>query len=63
MIALAKALTELFAALPEIVKLIQQIQKQIAADGVERKVKDDLRAINKAFEEKDARALSDIFNS
>ncbi len=63
MIGWTKALATLMASLPEILKLIKEIQAQIEAAGVDRKAKDDIAAISKAFKEKDAKALHDIFNS
>lgn len=49
--------------LPELVALIKAIQKAIDQAETDRKVKDDLNAIKKAFDTKDATALDHIFNS
>lgn len=57
-----KALSALILALPELIKLVKNIQKQIEEQNTDQKVKDDLKKINKAFEDKDAKALNDLFN-
>lgn len=55
-------LLALLAALPEVLKLIKLIQEKNDKAGVERKVAEDIERINEAFEKKDGKALSDIFN-
>ena len=54
-----KAIIDLILALPEFLKLIKLIQKQ----SKERQMKEDVKKINKAFEDKDEKALRDIFNN
>lgn len=49
--------------LPQILRLIELLEKAEREAKTERKVKDDLEKINKAFEENDASKLKDIFNS
>lgn len=60
---IVKVISSLILALPEILKLIKNIQDQIEAEQVNKKVKDDLKKINEAFKEKDASKLNDIFNN
>ena len=57
-----KVISSLIIALPEIIKLIKNIQKKIEQQRVEKKVKDDLEKINQAFESGDAKLLNDVFN-
>lgn len=54
-------LWELVKALPEIIKLIQAIQKAIAQADADRKVADDIKAIHQAFGAKDATQLNTLF--
>lgn len=58
-----KELAALIVAFPEIMKLLKNIQKNLDEQATQKKVKEDLAVINKAFEEKDAKALHDLFNS
>jgi len=58
---LLKALLALIVALPEIIKMIQNLQQIADKAEEDRKVKSDLKAINEAFENKDAEALNKIF--
>lgn len=58
-----KLIHSLIIALPELIKLIKNIEKQIEEKNTDEKVKDDLKKINEAFEKKDAKALNDLFNS
>lgn len=53
----------LLIALPEIWKLIQRIEKQIDGAKIERKVKEDFKVINEAFEKQDSNKLNKLFNS
>lgn len=57
-----KVISSLIVALPEIIKLIKNIQKQIEQQKTEKKVKDDLKRINQAFEVGNAQLLNDVFN-
>lgn len=49
--------------LPEILSLVQTLQKQIAEAATEREIKDDMAKIAAAFKSKDPLALNNIFNS
>ncbi len=51
----------LIIAMPELIRLIRNIQDYQAQDALDAKVKKDLGAINDAFERKDADALNAIF--
>ena len=57
-----KIISSLIVALPEIIKLIKNIQKEIDAQKTNKKVKDDIRKINQAFEIGNAQLLNDVFN-
>ena len=50
-------------SLPEIVRLIAQLQKEIDKQKIDRKVKQDLKTIGYAFRNKDANALNKLFNN
>ena len=52
-----KLLFDLLSSLPALIKLIKILQKI----DKEVKVKDDVKKINKAFEDKDEKALRDLF--
>jgi hypothetical protein len=49
-----KGLIAFLSALPDIIRFITKLQKDY-------QIKQDIKAINKAFEEKNAEALNDIF--
>lgn len=57
-----KLLIAILGALPEIVKLLKELSKDYEAPEVKEKLKADIEAINKAFKEKDEKALNDVFN-
>lgn len=61
--SLFKALISLMIALPEILKLINNIKKAADDDAKIARVKQDIEKINQAFETKDAGKLNEIFNS
>ena len=63
MVQALKALAALIVALPEILRLISSIQKRIEEEEIRRKVAEDLKKINEAFENRDEKALRDIFKS
>lgn len=58
-----KAIYQLIIALPELFKLISAIQKHHEQQEQKRKIKDDLQAIEKAFNEQDPEALNRVFNN
>lgn len=60
---LLKALLALIVALPEIIKMLQNLQRIADKAEEDRRVKDDLKKINEAFENKDAEALNRVFDS
>lgn len=51
------------AALPDIIKLLQALQKQADEAETDRKVRDDLKTIHEAFNAKDPAKLNALFNS
>lgn len=57
------AIIAFFKALPDLIKLIQTLQKRIDEEGVNRKVAQDVKTINEAFSEKDPAKLNALFNS
>ncbi len=61
-----KAIITLIQLLPEIIELIKRLETNAKSAQTEKKVtevmKDEIQIINKAFEEKDAKALNDLFN-
>ncbi|MBA3756306.1 MAG: hypothetical protein H0X02_08815 [Nitrosomonas sp.] len=58
-----KAFYALMLSMPEILKLIKTLQENQKKYEHDRKVKQDIETINKAFKEQDAKALNSIFNS
>lgn len=54
---------ELLKALPEIVRLLEALQKQQQEVAVNRKVSEDIKTIHEAFNEKDPAKLNALFNS
>ncbi len=59
----AKLFFIMMKSLPEILKLIQALEKSIEDGQTNRKVADDLKAIHEAFIAKDSNKLNDLFNS
>lgn len=53
----------LVASIPDLIKLWTAVQKRIQESEQDRKVKDDLKKIQEAFNEKDPSKLDHIFNS
>lgn len=49
--------------LPEVLRIIELLDKRSKEFQTERKIKDDLEAIEKAFKDNDAEAINRIFNS
>lgn len=58
-----KAVISLMIALPEILRLINNLNKMADDDAKLLRVKKDVGKINDAFESKDAGKLNEIFNS
>lgn len=56
-------LAQILANLPELLRLVRNIQDNLEEVETERKVKDDIQKLNEAFEAKDEKAFRDIFNS
>jgi len=50
------------SALPELIKLIKEIQNSINESNRKAEVKEDVAKIREAFKNKDAEALKRIFN-
>lgn len=57
------AILTLLTALPQVLRLIKTLQENQKKYEEERKVKEDIERIDKAFKEQDAKALNDIFNN
>jgi type VI protein secretion system component VasF len=53
----------LLYALPEVIKFIKQAQARESEEKLEKKVRQDLEKINRAFEKKDSSELNDVFKS
>lgn len=49
-------------SLPDLIKILQAIEKGIKETQVDRKVKDDLKTIQTAFAEKDGAKLTALFS-
>ena len=58
-----KAIYALIISLPEILRLIKELEKRHKEESKNRKIKEDLKEIEQAFKERDADKLRDIFNS
>lgn len=58
-----KALYALIIALPEILKLLETLEKRAKERAEKQKLKEDVAKIEAAFREKDEKALSNLFNS
>lgn len=50
-------------ALPDLIKLLQVLQRRIDEEGIDRHVKDDVKLIHEAFDAKDPSKLNALFNS
>jgi len=62
MTSIIKGIGILLANLPQILRLIEEIQKAQAEASIKRRVADDFKAIEEAFKAKDGDALNRIFN-
>ena len=60
--SIAKLIYTLILILPDILKLIEQIEQKNIERGLDKKVQEDIKIITKAFEDKDAEALNRLFN-
>ena len=60
---LLKAISALILALPEILKLIKQIQAVNRELKLDRKIQDDFKNISQAFHDRNAQTLNNIFKS
>jgi hypothetical protein len=56
------AIWNFFKLLPELIALAQAVDKAAKEAAIERKTADDLKAIRKAFNDKDPNALAHVFN-
>ena len=57
-----KALYALIVMLPDVLRLIKTIQDNNVENGKKTRLKDDIKAIDKSFKDKDAKALNNVFN-
>ena len=55
-------ISSFMSALPELIKLIKEIQNSINESNRQAEVKEDVAKIREAFKNKDAEALKRIFN-
>ena len=55
-------ISSFMSALPELIKLIKEIQNSINESNRKAQVKEDVAKIREAFKNKDAEALKRIFN-
>lgn len=55
------AIIYLIRCLPEIIKLVETIDKRIKDQKLNNKIHEDINKIQKAFETQDAEALKSIF--
>lgn len=51
------------AALPDLIKLLQVLQRRIDEEGIDRHVKQDVQMIHEAFDANDPAKLNALFNS
>lgn len=58
-----KLIIALLTALPEIIRLIKTLQENQRENQKAQAIKEDIKKINKAFEDQDAEALRAIFNN
>lgn len=58
-----KAIIAFLGALPDLIKLVESLEKKNRQAANQKKVKDDIRKINEAFDNQDAEALRRIFNN
>lgn len=53
----------LLLSLPDLFKLVKVLELAAKEAETNRKVKDDIKTIHQAFEQKDAQKLNDLFSS
>jgi hypothetical protein len=56
------AILGFFQALPDLIALFKILQKRIREEDLNRKVHEDIKTINEAFDAKDASKLNTLFN-
>lgn len=56
------AIWQLILALPEVIRLIGELQRNIEKQEADRKIKNDVKAIREAFANQDAEKLNAVFN-
>lgn len=54
---------QIIRALPELIKLVDALQKNQQENQIQRKVADDVKTIHEAFTTKDFAKLNTLFNS
>jgi hypothetical protein len=57
------ALYAILKSIPQLIELINAIEKKNEDLNLDRKLKDDIKEISKAFEARDAEALKKVFMS
>jgi hypothetical protein len=60
---LLKTLWILLQNLPAVLDLLRRLDEVVKEVQTEKKISDGLKVITKTFEEKDAKALNDLFNT
>lgn len=60
--SLPRLLYTLFLAMPEVLRLLDTLQKQAEFRATNKKVKEDLMALDKAVKERDEKSFNAIFN-
>jgi len=63
MIGILKDIIAVLLSFPELIAFAKTLNRQIAKSQREAKLKSDIKSINEAFKNKDAKLLNDIFNS
>jgi hypothetical protein len=58
-----QAIIAFLTALPELIKLVNNLQVKNKQAANRQKVKDDIKKINEAFDNQDSDALNRVFNN
>ena len=58
-----KAIINLILCLPDLIKLLNRLEQKNTELGIQTKVKEDIKAINEAFDQNDPEKLRRVFNS